>query len=65
MRFVKTFKGYEDKVQQLDAVVNQWIQGNQVQVLDIKTTMSHETEGRAKSGDVLYTVLYKADSPID
>jgi hypothetical protein len=64
MIFVKTFKGYEDKVAQLDTNVNDWIKTNQADVIDLKTAMSHEVEGRATSGDVLYTVLYKADAPL-
>ena len=65
MIFVKTFKGYEDKTAQLDANVNAWIKTNQADIVDLKTVMSHEVEGRAASGDVLYTLLYKADAPID
>ena len=33
-------------------------------MVDIKTVLAHEVDGRAGSGDLLYTVLYKADSPI-
>ncbi|MBN2309723.1 MAG: hypothetical protein JXR94_12170 [Candidatus Hydrogenedentes bacterium] len=65
MVFVKTFKGYEDKTMDLDATVNAWIQKNKVVVGDIKTVLSHEPGGRAGSGDLLYTVLYKADAPLD
>jgi len=64
MLFVKTFKGYEDKTADLDAAVNQWIQDNGVDVVDIKTVLSHEEGGRARSGDLLYTVLYRSDSPV-
>lgn len=63
MIFVKTFKGYEDKVLDLDNAVNQWIQSVQADVLDIKTVLAHEIDGRAGSGDLIYTVLYKAAEP--
>ena len=63
MIFVKTFKGYEDKVSQLDAETNNWIQNNSIDVMDIKSVMSHEQGGRAGSGDLLYTVLYRGDAP--
>lgn len=65
MIFVKTFKGYEDKIFDIDASVNQWIQRTQADVVDVKTVLAHEIDGRAGSGDLLYTVLYKANSPLD
>ena len=65
MIFVRTFKGYEDKTLQLDASVNEWVQANRNDIVDIKAVLSHEQGGgRAGSGDLLYTVLYKADKPI-
>jgi hypothetical protein len=64
MIFVKTFKGYEDKVSELDAETNKWIQGNGIDVMDIKSVLSHEQGGRAGSGDLLYTVLYRGDGPV-
>jgi hypothetical protein len=64
MIFVKTFKGYEDRTRQLDEEVNTWILEHQVNVTGIRTSLSHETGGRAGSGDLLYTVVYKADKPI-
>ena len=65
MVFVKTFKGYEDKTLQLDATVNDWIVKSQVKVVDVKTSLSHESGGgRAGSGDLLYTVLYEAEGPV-
>ena len=64
MIFVKTFKGYEDKTAQLDDVVNGWIAANKVDVATISSVLSHEPEGRAGSGDLLYTVMYRADQPI-
>jgi hypothetical protein len=64
MIFVKTFKGYEDKTLQLDAAANEWIHKNQADVVDIKAVLSHEHGSRAGSGDVLYTVLYRAEAPI-
>ena len=65
MIFVKTFKGYEDKAAQLDSLVNDWIQRNKTEVVTVKTALSHERDSRAASGDLIYTVLYKADAPID
>jgi hypothetical protein len=65
MIFVKTFKGYEDKVLQLDADVNGWITTHTVDVVDIKAVLSHEAGGRAGSGDLLYSVTYRADAAIE
>ena len=65
MVFVKTFKGYEDKTMQLDATVNAWLQQNKVDVVSIQTVLSHEPGGRAGSGDLLYTIVYRAEAPID
>lgn len=65
MIFVKTFKGYEDKILDLDTVVNQWILGTGADVVDIKTVLAHEIDGRAGSGDLIYTLLYKADAPLE
>lgn len=64
MIFVKTFKGYEDKTMELDAAVNAWLQQSRAEVVDVKTVLAHEVGGRAGSGDLLYTVLYKADAPM-
>ena len=64
MVFVKTFKGYEDKISQIDAATNAWILANNVDVQDVKVVLSHEQDSRAGSGDLLFTVLYKADEPI-
>ena len=64
MIFVKSFKGYEDKLGMLDDRVNEWMTEHQVQVMDIKTALSHENEGRAGSGDLIYTVVYKADAAV-
>ena len=64
MLFVKTFKGYEDKTMDLDNTVNSWMQEAGVEIVDVKTVLSHEVGGRAGSGDVLYTVLYRADAPL-
>jgi len=65
--FVKTFKGYEDKTIDLDAEVNQWMQAHSghIEIVDIKTVLSHETGGRAGSGDLIYTVLYRGKKPVD
>jgi len=64
MVFVRTFKGYEDKPADLDSTVNQWIQQNNVDIVTIKTVLSHEHGGRAGSGDLVYTVIYRAEAPI-
>ena len=65
MIFVKTFKGYEDKTADLDRAVNAWIARHRVDVRAINSVLSHEEGGgRARSGDLLYTVLYKSDAPI-
>lgn len=64
MIFVKTFKGYEDKIHDLDTAVNQWIVSSQADVTDIKTVLSHEIDGRAGSGDLIYTILYKSAAPL-
>jgi hypothetical protein len=65
--FVKTFKGYEDRTAELDKEINTWIvaNGEKIDVLDIHTVLSHEHESRARSGDLIYTVLYRASSPVD
>ena len=62
--FVKTFKGYEDRTQQLDDEVNAWILKHQPSIVSIQTVLSHEPGGRAGTGDLLYTVVYKADAPV-
>lgn len=64
MIFVRTFKGYEDKTLDLDAMVNEWIALHSVKVVDIKPSLCHEVESRSGSGDFLYTVLYEAATPI-
>jgi len=63
MIFVKTFKGYEDRTTEMDDAVNQWIVAQKVEVVGINSMLSHEAESRARSGDLIYTVLYKADKP--
>jgi hypothetical protein len=64
MIYIKTFKGYEDRTADLDSEVNDWISRNMVKVRAINSVLSHETGGRAKTGDLLYTVIYDADRPI-
>jgi hypothetical protein len=64
MLFVKSFKGYEDKPTHLDDVVNEWILQHKVDVVSVLSAMSHEPDGRAKMGDLIYTVVYRADRPI-
>jgi hypothetical protein len=65
MIFVKTFKGYEDKVQDIDKAVNDWILAGNIDVVDVKTELSHEAESRARSGDLVYVVLYRAAAPVE
>lgn len=67
MVFVKTFKGYEDKVRDLDQMVNAWITANAANiedVVDLKIAMSHEPNARSASGDLIYCLLYRAPKPI-
>lgn len=64
MIFVKTFKGYEDRTSELDDMVNGWIASNKIEVATISSVLSHEVDGRAGSGDLLYTVMYRAEQPI-
>ena len=64
MIFVKTFKGYEDKPLVIDERVNNWIKANNIDVVDIKATLSHEPGAKHGSGDLIYAVMYKADEPI-
>ena len=47
MIFVRTFKGYEDKTANLDEAVNEWIRENTIDVVDVKSVLSHEPGGRA------------------
>ena len=62
--FVKTFKGYEDRTRDLDEAVNAWIVQHKVDVVSVQTVLAHEPEGRARTGDLLYTVIYKAAAPL-
>ena len=64
MIFVKTFKGYEDKPLVIDERVNKWIKTKSIAVVDIKAALSHEPGAKHGSGDLIYTVIYKADEPI-
>ena len=65
MVFVKTFKGYEDRMQELDTAVNTWLAKHDVDVRGLETALAHEPGGRARMGDLIYTVMYKADAPIE
>ncbi len=64
MIFVKTFKGYEDKIGQLDETTNQWIGQHKVDVHDIKIALGHEPNSRSGSGDLIYVIMYKSNEPI-
>ena len=65
MIFVKTFKGYEDRTAVLDEEVNAWLASSQADVVTVKTALAHEPNSRSKMGDLIYTILYRADAPID
>ena len=65
--FTKTFKGYEDRTNEIDVALNEWMVANKGQiqeVVSVKTVLAHETNSRAKSGDLIYTVVYLAEQPI-
>lgn len=66
MLFVKTFKGYEDRIAELDTEVNGWIvaQAASIKVVGVKTCLSHEDESRARTGDLIYTLIYEASKPV-
>lgn len=66
MMFVKTFKGYEDRTAELDKTVNDWVvsQALNIKVIGINTMLSHESDARARSGDLIYTVVYQAAAPL-
>lgn len=64
MRFVKTFKGYEDKLGQLDAEVNHWLIAHKANVIDLRTALSHEPGSRSGSGDLIYTIVYESEAPL-
>jgi len=64
MIFVRTFKGYEDKTTNLDQDANEWIRENAIDVVDVKVVLSHEPVGRAGTGDLLFTILYRSDAPV-
>lgn len=65
MLFVKTFKGYEDRVKELDQQVNDWVAATGADVVDVKSVLSHEVGARAQSGDLLYTVIYRGSAPLE
>lgn len=64
--FVKTFKGYEDRTADLDNEINEWPQshGSQIDVITVRTALSHENQSRAGSGELIYTILYRAEAPL-
>ncbi|MFA6240041.1 MAG: hypothetical protein WC655_03885 [Candidatus Hydrogenedentales bacterium] len=64
MIFVKTFKGYEDKPSEIDNLVNAWVMKNKADVIGLQTSLSHEQGSRAGSGDLVYTVMYRAEQPL-
>lgn len=62
--FVKTFKGYEDRTQALDDAVNAWVAEHRPDVVRVETALAHEPEGRAGTGDLIYTLVYRAGAPM-
>jgi len=64
MIFVKTFKGYEDRTRELDELANEWLARHRVEVVSVESVLSHEPNSRAKSGDLIYTVVYNAEGPV-
>ncbi len=56
---LKSFKGYEDDLDDLDRRINDWIRETQVEVVDVEVTMAFQAE--QKSGDLVYTVLFQRD----
>lgn len=65
MIFIRSFKGYEDKIRDLDANVNQWIAKNKVDVVAVQTALAHEPGSKAGTGDLIYTVVYRSEQPLD
>lgn len=59
MVWLKSFKGYEDELDDLDRRVNDWIRDAHAEVVDVEVTMGFQPG--QKSGDVIYTVLFKRD----
>ena len=64
MLFAKSFKGYEDKAYRLDELLNEWVLEHKADCVDIKTALSHDQNAKHGSGDLIYTVIYRADAPI-
>lgn len=66
MLFIRTFKGYEDRVGELDDAVNAWAQaqGNAVEIVDVKVALAHEPGASSGMGDLIYVVLYRAELPV-
>ena len=65
MIFIKTFKGYEDRTTELDKTVNAWVTASKADVIGIQSALSHEHGARANSGDLIYTIMYRATAPLD
>ena len=62
--FVKTFKGYEDRTQQLDEAVNEWVAKHKADVVRVETALAHEPSARSGMGDLIYTLVYRAEEPL-
>jgi hypothetical protein len=62
--FVKTFKGYEDRTQALDELVNAWVAKHRPDVVRVETVLAHEPNGRAGTGDLIYTLVYRSGAPL-
>ena len=65
MIFVKTFKGYEDKTVQIDQLVNDWIKSKAVDVITVKTALGHPPSSAIVGGELIYSVIYRANAPIE
>ncbi len=65
MLFIKSFKGYEDRISEIDSEVNAWVlaQGATIQVMDVKIALAHEPGSSSGMGDLIYVVVYRADLP--
>lgn len=57
MVWLKSFKGYEDELDDLDRRVNDWIRDSHAEVVDVEITLAFQPG--QKSGDVIYTLLFK------
>ena len=67
MVYVKTFKGYEDKIAELDKSVNDWLTASAHKikaVLNRKATLSHDFVFNAAATAEIYTIVYEASEAL-